>query len=199
MNERDRLLTDTEPDATPDERLDVDGPGAGTAGGAVGGAVSGAIAGTLIGGPVGTAVGAAVGAVGGAALGYAADETSEDNDTPDNTADAPAAGIAGGVTPVSPGAAMHAGAATIGVGGLGLPTAASDAEIEREGVERGPYDHPAAYDETAAKVAKERPILVSDDPGYEAVDTGADAKHTNPPSRVYIRDRDDIAQGGEPR
>jgi hypothetical protein len=36
---------------------------------------------------------------------------------------------------------------------------------------KGPFENPAAYDETAADVAKKRPVLVGDDPGYDAAET----------------------------
>jgi hypothetical protein len=204
MNDRDRVLSSPEPAANPNERPDNDDPGAGTAGGAVGGAVSGAIAGTVIGGPVGTAVGAAIGAVGGAALGYAADRTAggeipEDNDSLGTVSPGGVGGVPGAGIGAPAAAPLAGGVGGVGIGATGLPTASSeadDAEIERRGAEKGPYDNPAAYDETAAEVAQDRPILVGDDPGYEAVQTPEDHPKSEHGTRVYIQDRDDIAQNG---
>jgi len=206
--DRDRdpaLYDDSLPEDTRDDQsYDAEGPGAGTAGGAVGGAAAGAIAGTLIGGPLGTAVGAAVGAVGGAVVGRAA-ETIDDQDISDIDPGA-STGLGPGVNATSAGAAMASAPGAAGIGAMGLPTASneddvrpSEAEIERRGGEKGPFDNPASYDETAADVATDRPILVSADPGYEAVDTDQDSGKRGAATTDYIRDRDDIAQGGEPR
>lgn len=204
MTDRERRMIEDDLRAD-DAGNDIDNPGAGTAGGAIGGAVSGAIAGTVIGGPIGTAVGAAIGAVGGAALGYAADATAGDG-IPDDTDSTISTGGVGAIPGAGIGAPVAAplagGAGGVGVGVTGLPTAsteADDAEIERRGAEKGPFDNPASYDETAADVAQDRPILVGDDPGYEAVRTPEGDPQMDLGARDYIRDRDDIAQGGEPR
>lgn len=201
--DRDRLLDDSSAAGAPAEQREEEERGDGVTGGAIGGAAAGAIAGTIIGGPVGTAIGAAVGAVGGAALGLAEDASTIDDATTEAPATPPAKGSGGGTIPFSTGAAMTAGPGAAGVGGLGLPTASSEAETERAGTTPGPYDHPASYDETAAEVAKERPILVGDDPGQEAAETERAVTESDdrkkPPTWDYIRDRDDLAQGGEPR
>ena len=174
--EEDRVLYDSVTDEPRDDRsYDTEGPGAGTAGGAVGGAAAGAIAGTLIGGPVGTAIGAAVGAVGGAIAGRAMEAVGED-DTGD--IDPGAGGLAGpdglglgaNITPFVAGTA-------VGVGGLGIPVSPEEGDeryMEAGPVHpdkvKGPFDNAASYDESAAKVGRDRPILVGDDPGVEAVE-----------------------------
>jgi hypothetical protein len=207
MRDRDRRLTETERAEYEEKDVDTTGDsGAATAGGALGGAAAGAIAGTVIGGPIGTAIGAAVGALGGAAAGYAVDESTDESGGV-SVADpgaAPSAGLVGGTMPISTNPGIGIGGAAIGDPGFTdrqtLSNAGrTEADIERRGGEQGPFDNPAAYDETAAEVAKERPILVGDDPGYEAVDTDLDEKRTSSRPHDYIRDRDDIAQGGEPR
>jgi hypothetical protein len=169
------------------------GPGPGTAGGAIGGAAAGAIAGTVIGGPVGAAVGAAIGAVGGAALGHAADAGAgegipggaDDEITMAGTGAIPGAGLG---APID--GPLTGGAAGVGIGATGLPAASN--EREAIDVERGPFDNPASYDETAAEVAQERSILVGDDPGFEAT---REPEHESA-TRQYLHDRDDLGQGG---
>jgi len=212
--EEDRVLYETASEATRDDRsYDTDAPGAGIAGGAVGGAAAGAIAGTLIGGPIGTAVGAAVGAVGGAIVGRAVEGVDED-----------ATGMPGGIDPGAGGLAGPGGlglgasiapfntGATAGVGGLGIPAAPIDdhaRNIEGDTMpidkDKGPFDNAAAYSDTAAEIGQERQILVGDDPGYEAAesemaerDIGGSRK-SGAAANEYIRDRDDLAQGGTPR
>jgi hypothetical protein len=194
---RDPVLYDDALSGEPrdDQSYETEGPGAGTAGGAIGGAAAGAIAGTLIAGPIGTAVGAAVGAVGGAVIGRASevmDEPGVDSFDPGATT-----GVGGMATPVGFGAGVNAVSAGVGAG---PPTTSSeadpwpdDAEIERRGVEQGPFDNPASYDETAAEVAKDRSILVGDDPGYDAVDTTLGTEERDPVSRISFEDRNDPA------
>ena len=204
QSQEDRVLYETVSDEPREDRsYDTDGPGAGTAGGAVGGAAAGAIAGTLIGGPVGTAVGAAIGAVGGAIAGRAVEGVDDDVTGTPAGIDPGAGGLAG---PGGMGLGASIGPVTtagaVGVGGLGIPAAPfnNDARHQAEETmqtenEKGPFDNAASYDETAAEVAKERPILVGDDPGVEATRPDkAGAAATD-----YIRDRDDLAQGGTPR
>jgi hypothetical protein len=201
-------MIDREPRRSDDDlyadenRDDLDNPGAGTAGGVVGGAAAGAIAGTVIGGPIGTAVGAAIGAVGGAALGFVADSTAGEGIPPDHN-DVISTGGTGGVpgaglgTPVS--APLAGGVGGVGVGATGLPTASTErdeADIERRGAQQGPFDNPASYDETAAEVAQDRPILVGDDPGYEAVRTEDTGRDPDLKTRDYVTDRDELGQGG---
>jgi hypothetical protein len=63
------------------------------------------------------------------------------------------------------------GATLGGVGGAMLKQA-SEGQGEPQAPEDGPgpFENPASYDETAAEVAKDRSILVGDDPGIDAVD-----------------------------
>jgi hypothetical protein len=145
-----------------------------------------------------------VGAVGGAVVGRAT-ETIDDQGASEIDPGA-TMGLGPGVNATSVGAAMASAPGAAGIGAMGLPTASSEAEerlseseIERRGGEQGPFDNPASYDETAADVAKDRPILVGDDPGYEAVETDLERNKPDAATSKYIQDRDDLAQGGEPR